>query len=201
MPGQFAPKNRTLRRGGSRVSKFAPGERGRVSGPDQIAVRAKYKIPLRTSSAPSNVRNILPNSPGSRGCQLQRAPHFKGPKPRRGESASGAHAMAVIGPHSGTSRTKPAPAGLGNQPSPGSGRAWLWQDSWLEPGSRRRIVDTCSSSDQLSGRGKIPDLAGGSTFYGPMAKRKWSRALLRKMTRSSGLLSMSTLRRRIKIHP
>jgi len=41
------------------VSETGPGERGRLSGPHQIAVRAKYKIPLRTSSAPSNIRNIL----------------------------------------------------------------------------------------------------------------------------------------------
>jgi hypothetical protein len=61
MPGQFAPspKNRMLRRGGSKVSETGPDERGRLSAPHQIAVRAKYTIPLRTSSAPSNVRNIL----------------------------------------------------------------------------------------------------------------------------------------------
>jgi hypothetical protein len=61
MPGQFAPspKNRTLRVGGSRVLETGPEERGRLSGPHQIAVRAMYKIPPRTSSAPSNVRNIL----------------------------------------------------------------------------------------------------------------------------------------------
>ena len=61
MPGQFAPspKNRTLRVGGSRVLETGPEERGRLSGPHQIAVRTMYKIPLRTNSAPSNVRNIL----------------------------------------------------------------------------------------------------------------------------------------------
>jgi hypothetical protein len=36
----------------------------------------------------------------------------------------------------------------------------LWQDSWLEPGRRGRIFDGCSSNDQLSCLGKIPDLAG-----------------------------------------
>src|ERR1700730_1382130 len=68
----------------------------------------------------------------------------------------------------------------------------MWQDSWLEPGRRRRIFDRCSSSDQLSWLGKIPDLAGGSIFYGPMAKRKRSRVSLPSMTRSSGLLSTLT---------
>src|SRR5207302_4294920 len=45
-----------------------------------------------------------------------------------------------------------------------------WQDSWLEPGRHRRIFDGCSISDQLSWRGKIPELAGGSIFCGPMVK-------------------------------
>ncbi len=34
-------------------------EYGPLSGPRQIAVRAAYKIPPRTSSAPSSIRNIL----------------------------------------------------------------------------------------------------------------------------------------------
>jgi hypothetical protein len=71
----------------------------------------------------------------------------------------------------------------------------LWQCDWLEPSCDRFIFMGCSSSDQLSGRGKIPDLAGRSIFCGRMAKRKSSRALLRNMTRLSGLLIMSTLRR------
>ena len=79
------------------------------------------------------------------------------------------------------------------------------QYGWLEPSCHRFIFMQCSSSDQLSGRGKIPDLAGRSIFYGRMAKRKSSRALLRNMTRLSGLLTMSTLRRgrriRMTIHP
>src|SRR6267378_6315471 len=61
MPGQFvpSPKNRTLRRGGSRVSPTGREESGPLSGPRQIAVRARYRIPPRTSSAPSPIRNIL----------------------------------------------------------------------------------------------------------------------------------------------
>ena len=61
MPGQFVPnpKNRTLRRGGSRVSRTGREESGPLSGPRQIAVRAMYRIPPRTSSAPSTIRNIL----------------------------------------------------------------------------------------------------------------------------------------------
>jgi hypothetical protein len=77
----------------------------------------------------------------------------------------------------------------------GESRSLMWQYDWLEPSCHRFIFMGCSSSDQLSGRGKIPDLAGRSIFYGRMAKRKSSRALLRNMTRSSGLLTMSTLRR------
>jgi hypothetical protein len=61
MPGQFvpSPKNRTLRRDGSRVSRTGREESGPLSGPRQIAVRAMYRIPPRTSSAPSPIRNIL----------------------------------------------------------------------------------------------------------------------------------------------
>ena len=44
--------------------------------------------------------------------------------------------------------------------------------SWLEPGRHRRLFEGCPSSDQLSWLGKIPVLAGGSIFCGPMAKRK-----------------------------
>src|ERR1700736_4618431 len=51
----------------------------------------------------------------------------------------------------------------------------LWQDDWLEPGRRRRIIEGCPSSDQPSWREKIPDLAGWSMFFGLMARRKWSR--------------------------
>src|ERR1700688_1450650 len=61
MPGQFvpSPKNRTLRRDGSRVSRAGREESGPLSGPRQIALRAMYRIPPRTSSAPSPIRNIL----------------------------------------------------------------------------------------------------------------------------------------------
>jgi hypothetical protein len=61
MPGQFAPspKNLMLRRGGSRVSRTGREESGPLSDPRQIAVRAMYKTPPRTSSAPSPIRNIL----------------------------------------------------------------------------------------------------------------------------------------------
>src|ERR1700682_1822737 len=61
MPGQFVPnaKNPMPRRGGSRVSRTGREEYGPLSGPRQIAVRAVYKIPPRTSSAPSPIRNIL----------------------------------------------------------------------------------------------------------------------------------------------
>jgi hypothetical protein len=61
MPGQFvpSPKNRTPRRGGSRVSRTGREESGPLSDPRQIAVRAMYKSPPRTSSAPSPIRNIL----------------------------------------------------------------------------------------------------------------------------------------------
>jgi len=61
MPGQFvpSPKNRTLRRGGSRVSRTGAEESGPLSGPRQMAVPAIYRIPPRTSSAPSTIRNIL----------------------------------------------------------------------------------------------------------------------------------------------
>jgi hypothetical protein len=61
MPGQFAPnpKNPMPRRGGSRVSRTGREEYGPLSGPCQRAVRAVYKIPPRTSSAPSPIRNIL----------------------------------------------------------------------------------------------------------------------------------------------
>src|ERR1700674_5276008 len=51
----------------------------------------------------------------------------------------------------------------------------MWQDDWLEPGRRRRIFEGCPSSDHPSCRGKIPDLAGWSMFFGLMARRKWSR--------------------------
>jgi len=61
MPGQFvpSPKNRRLRRGGSRVSRAGREESGPLSDPRQIPVRAMYKTPPRTSSAPSPIRNIL----------------------------------------------------------------------------------------------------------------------------------------------
>jgi hypothetical protein len=61
MPGQFvpSPKNRTPRRGGSRVSRAGREESGPLRGPRRIAARAMYKIPPRTSSAPSPIRNIL----------------------------------------------------------------------------------------------------------------------------------------------
>src|ERR1700682_80856 len=61
MPGQFvpSPKNRTPRRGGSRVSRTGREESGPLRGPRPIAARAVYKIPPRTSSAPSPIRNIL----------------------------------------------------------------------------------------------------------------------------------------------
>jgi hypothetical protein len=61
MPGQFvpSPKNLMLRRGGSRVSRTGREESGPLSGPRQRVVRAMYKTPPRTSSAPSPIRNIL----------------------------------------------------------------------------------------------------------------------------------------------
>jgi hypothetical protein len=61
MPGQFvpSPKNLTLRRGGSKVLRTGREESGPLSDPRQIAVRAMYKTPPRTSSAPSPIRNIL----------------------------------------------------------------------------------------------------------------------------------------------
>src|SRR3982074_217112 len=61
MPGQFvpSPKNRTLRRGGSKVSRTGREESWPLSGPRQIALRAIYRSPPRTSSAPNPVRNIL----------------------------------------------------------------------------------------------------------------------------------------------
>src|ERR1700738_5740999 len=60
MPGQFVPtpKNRMLRRGGSRVSRTGREESRPLSGPRQIAARAMYKTPPRTSSAPIPIRNI-----------------------------------------------------------------------------------------------------------------------------------------------
>src|ERR1700730_8055013 len=62
----------------------------------------------------------------------------------------------------------------------------MWQDDWLEPGRRRRIFEGCPSSDQPSCRGKIPDLAGWSMFFGLMARRKWSRVSPPKNRRLSG---------------
>jgi hypothetical protein len=53
------PKNRTPRRGGSRVSRTGREESGPLSDPRQIAARAMYKSPPRTSSAPSPIRSIL----------------------------------------------------------------------------------------------------------------------------------------------
>jgi hypothetical protein len=44
------------------VSGTDPEERGRLSDPHQIAVRAIYKIPPRTSSAPNIIKNILASS-------------------------------------------------------------------------------------------------------------------------------------------
>jgi hypothetical protein len=65
----------------------------------------------------------------------------------------------------------------------------------LNPAVTGAIFVGCSTSDQLSWLGKIPDLAGGSIFYGPMAKRKRSRVSSPSMTRSSGLLSTLRLGR------
>ena len=48
-----------LRLGGSRVSRTGREESGPLSDPRQMAVRAMYKNPPRTSSAPSPIRNIL----------------------------------------------------------------------------------------------------------------------------------------------
>ena len=61
MPGQFvpSPRNRRLRRGGSRVPRTGREESGPLSDPRQIAVRAMYNTPPRTSSAPSPIRNIF----------------------------------------------------------------------------------------------------------------------------------------------
>jgi hypothetical protein len=47
------------RREGSRVSGTGPEERSRLSDPHQIAVRAMYNIPQRTSSAPNTIKSIL----------------------------------------------------------------------------------------------------------------------------------------------
>ena len=60
-PGQFvpSPRNRKLRRGGSKVSRAGREESRPLSGPRQIAVRAMYRIPMITKSAPSPIRNIL----------------------------------------------------------------------------------------------------------------------------------------------
>jgi hypothetical protein len=41
------------------VSGTGPEERGLLSDPHQIAVRAIYKIPPRTSSAPNTIKSIL----------------------------------------------------------------------------------------------------------------------------------------------
>ena len=49
-----SPKNPPPRRGGSNVSPA-----GRLSDPRQIVARAMYRMPQRTSSAPSPIRNIL----------------------------------------------------------------------------------------------------------------------------------------------
>jgi hypothetical protein len=54
---------------------------------------------------------------------------------------------------------------------------------------RRMFEEQPTWSNQLSWRGNIPELAGVLIFYGPMAKRKQSRAFARNMTRVSGLLS------------
>jgi hypothetical protein len=51
------------------------------------------------------------------------------------------------------------------------------------------MFEGCPSSNQPSWHGRILDLAGESVFYGRTAKRKSSRASLRNMTPSSGLLS------------
>jgi hypothetical protein len=61
MSGQLvpSPKNPSPRRGGSRVPRTGREESGPLSGPRKIAVRAMYRIPQRTSSAPSPIRNIL----------------------------------------------------------------------------------------------------------------------------------------------
>ena len=60
-PGQFvpSPRNRKLRGGGSKVSRVGRKESRPLSGPRQIAVRAMYRIPQKTRSAPSPIRNIL----------------------------------------------------------------------------------------------------------------------------------------------
>src|ERR1700726_1155962 len=58
-PVRSEPKNRTPRRGGSRVSRTGREESGPLRGPRPIAARTMYKIPPRTSSAPSPIRNIL----------------------------------------------------------------------------------------------------------------------------------------------
>jgi hypothetical protein len=63
MPGQFAPspKNPTPRRGGSRVLRTGPEpeEPKRLSDPRQITARTMYRIPAKTSNAPSPITIIL----------------------------------------------------------------------------------------------------------------------------------------------
>jgi hypothetical protein len=62
MPRQFvpSPKNPRPRRGGSRVPRTGRREdSGPLSDPRQMAVRAVYTTPPRTSSAPSPIRNML----------------------------------------------------------------------------------------------------------------------------------------------
>src|ERR1700733_6211421 len=60
-PGQFvpSPKNRTPRPWRLQSVANRPEESGPLRAPRQIAARATYKIPPRTSSAPSPIRNIL----------------------------------------------------------------------------------------------------------------------------------------------
>src|SRR5258705_4696625 len=78
MPGQFAPspRNRTPPLEGSSVSGTDLEERGRLSDPHQIAVRAIYKIPPRTSSAPNMIKNILASS--IRRCHAREAVFLRG---------------------------------------------------------------------------------------------------------------------------
>jgi len=79
-------------------------------------------------------------------------------------------------------------AGSGLRQEPGIGLAGHVRLAGLNRATDGAYSEACSSSDQRSRLGKIQERAGGSIFFGPTAKRKWSKALSRNMTRSVGLL-------------
>jgi hypothetical protein len=105
MPGQFAPspRNPTPRRVGSKVSPA-----GRLSDPRQIVARTMYRIPPRTSNAPSPIRIIstsqLPRTRGGSSADSFLCSELTPPRQVRGRTQYGLNAFGAPKVRNGATR-------------------------------------------------------------------------------------------------